>query len=100
MGLFVPTAGSTIAGGSEVSVEGAEKAAVWFSITANDDGFGASAEIFDDTGCTIADRQILRLATSACTMSPLIGPFISTCGIYIAGIDGGSVNIWVRPTSR
>lgn len=100
MTLFAPTTGSTIAGGSEVNVVGSEKAAIWFGITSDDGPFGASAIIYDDTGCAISDRQIAYLFASACTMSPIYGPYISSCGAYVGNIEGGSVTVWVRPVSR
>ena len=96
MGFFAPATGSSL--DTEVEIVGAEKAAVWLQIVAADNS-SASAAIYDDTTCT-AGRQIGRLAASASRMGPVVGPFISTCSIYLGNLEGGSVNAWVRPTSR
>jgi len=97
MGYPFPTGGSVL--GAAGSVPSSCKAAVWLQIVAGMTVPGASALVYDDSTST-AGRQVARLAAPACQMGPMIGPFISTCEIYVGNLTGGSVNIWVRPTNR
>ena len=96
MGLFAAATGSSL--DAPVQVVGSEKAAVWLQIVAANNT-PASALIYDDTTST-AGRQIARLAVPASWMGPMVGPFISTCAVYVGNLTGGSVNAWVRPVNR
>ena len=97
MGYLMPASGSSL--GSGGSIVGSTKAAVWLSLTAATNTT-ASVLIGDDSSNSTAGRQIGRLTAAACTTTPLHGPFISVCGLYLYGLTGGSVNAWVRMTSR
>ena len=99
MGLFAATSGCTLEAGDEVAIANSEKAAVWVSIVSDDGPFGASAIIYNDDTCTTGS-ELAHLHAPACQLSPQLGPFISTCALYVGNIEGGSVNVWVRDVSR
>ena len=96
MGYLMPGSGSTFGAVGNAS---ATNMPVWLQIVAGMTAPGASALIYDDSTST-AGRQIARLAAPACQMGPIIGPFTSSCQIYIGNLTGGSVNVWVRRLSR
>ena len=95
MGYLMPSSGSSFGAVGNAS---ATNQAVWLQIVAANNT-PASALIYDDTTST-AGRQIARLAVPASWMGPIVGPFISSCQIYVGNLSGGSVTVWVRRTSR
>ena len=95
MGYLMPSSGSSFGAPADAS---ATNMPVWLQIVAATNTT-ASALVYNDSTST-AGRQIARLTAAACYAGPMIGPFTSSCQIYIGNLTGGSVNVWVRRISR
>lgn len=94
--MLMPGSGSSFGAPADAS---ATNMPVWLQIVAAVGTTAASALVYNDSTST-AGRQIARLTAAACTAGPMIGPFTSSCQIYIGNLTGGSVNVWVRRISR
>jgi hypothetical protein len=75
-------------------VVGSERRPVWFGLVAG--AAAASATFWGSSGSTGGASSIITLNALAGTTVPMIGPFVSACGVYVGNITTGSAFVWMR----
>ena len=74
--ILAPTTGSICDSSSAVAAQGY----VWVGLTAENSA--ASATFYDDDSA-VAGQDFWCLQTTASTSTPMYGPFVASCGVYV-----------------
>lgn len=92
MAIIVPNTASTFFNTNACLVGSADKW-VWFALAS---GSVSACVVIYQTNASTSGCEMLCLATTACTVTPLYGPFNSPCGIYMKAASGGSLMAWMK----
>ncbi len=91
MAIIVPNSSSVFS--TNACLVGSEDKWVWFALAA---GMTSACTVIYQTNASTSGSELLCLATAACTVTPLYGPFNSPCGIYIKAASGGCLMAWMK----
>lgn len=89
MAIIVPNSASTFA--SPACVPGSENKWAWLGL-ATPIGASGCVMFYRSSTCT-AGKELLPITASP-AQTVLLGPFVSTCGIYAAMVSGGCAVVW------